>query len=61
MHLAHPPGYYVLIAVLSLVSCLVFEAIFDDEISWLTVILTPFGVIAGLIVGDTLRHRRGTT
>ena len=54
----HSGSYYLLPALLAFVSILVVEAVFSDEISWLTVVLVPIATVIGLIAGDTIRHRR---
>ena len=52
------PVVLVVAAVVAFVAILLAEAIFGDEINWVTVILAPIATVVGILIGDAIRNQR---
>jgi len=58
MNDSRSPVTYLVAAAVATIATLIAEAVFDDEINWVTVILIPFATVVGIMLGDAIRQRR---
>ena len=58
MNSSRSPIVLVIAAAVALVAVLITEAIFDDTINWVTVVLVPVATVIGIIIGDAIRSSR---
>ncbi|HUW01525.1 MAG TPA: hypothetical protein VMW08_04150 [Acidimicrobiales bacterium] len=57
MNSSRSPIVLLVAAAVALVAVLIIEAIFDDTINWVAVVLVSVAAVIGIIIGDAVRRR----